>query len=67
MKPVQQSLVAFHCLKPLMCFELDCVVQGQAALALVQKARQEDRPYPVAFVDMRMPPGWRGLETIEHF
>lgn len=41
--------------------------QGQAALALVQKARQADRPYAVVFVDMRMPPGWDGLETIEHF
>ncbi|MDH4153066.1 MAG: ATP-binding protein [Nitrospira sp.] len=54
-------------LKPLMRFELDCIDQGQAALALVQKAREEDRPYAVAFVDMRMPPGWDGLETIEHF
>jgi signal transduction histidine kinase len=54
-------------LRPLIRFELDCVDQGQAAFALVQKARQEDRPYAVVFVDMRMPPGWDGLETIEHF
>jgi signal transduction histidine kinase len=54
-------------LKPLMRFELDSIDQGQAALALIQKARQEDRPYAVVFVDMRMPPGWDGLETIEHF
>jgi diguanylate cyclase (GGDEF)-like protein len=47
-------------------FELDCVNQGQAALHLVQQARNEGRPYAVAFVDMRMPPGWDGLETIEH-
>ncbi|MBS0149384.1 MAG: response regulator [Nitrospira sp.] len=47
------------------CFELDYAVQGQAALALVQMARQEGRPYAVAFVDMRMPTGWDGLETIE--
>jgi CheY-like chemotaxis protein len=47
-------------------FELDCVDQGQAALTLVQLARNEGRPYAVAFVDMRMPPGWDGLETIEH-
>jgi diguanylate cyclase (GGDEF)-like protein len=46
-------------------FELDCADQGQAALTLVQLARNEDRPYAVAFVDMRMPPGWDGLETIE--
>jgi signal transduction histidine kinase len=46
-------------------FELDYAFQGQAALALVQMARQEGRPYAVAFVDMRMPTGWDGLETIE--
>ena len=46
-------------------FELDYAVQGQAAQALVQMARQEGRPYAVAFVDMRMPTGWDGLETIE--
>ena len=47
-------------------FELDCADQGQAALTLVKLARNEGRPYAVAFVDMRMPPGWDGLETIEH-
>jgi signal transduction histidine kinase len=45
---------------------LDYADQGQAALALVQMAHREGRPYAVAFVDMRMPPGWDGLETIEH-
>jgi len=47
-------------------FELDCADQGQAAFFMVQLARNEGRPYAVAFVDMRMPPGWDGLETIEH-
>ena len=47
-------------------FDLDCADQGQAALTMVRLARNEGRPYAVAFVDMRMPPGWDGLETIEH-
>jgi signal transduction histidine kinase len=47
-------------------FELDCADQGQQALAMVQAALKEGRPYAVAFVDMRMPPGWDGLETVEH-
>ena len=47
-------------------FDLDCADQGKAALMMVQMARNEGRPYAVAFVDMRMPPGWDGLETIEH-
>ncbi|NJN70317.1 MAG: diguanylate cyclase, partial [Nitrospira sp.] len=47
-------------------FEVDCVDQGRTALALVEAANKVGRPYAVAFVDMRMPPGWDGLETVEH-
>jgi len=46
-------------------FQVDCADQGQVALDLVQAANNAGRPYAVAFVDMRMPPGWDGLETIE--
>ncbi len=46
-------------------FTLDFAAQGQEGLALVESALAADRPYAVAFVDMRMPPGWDGLETIE--
>lgn len=46
-------------------FTLDCADQGREALAMVIRARQEGRPYAVAFVDMRMPPGWDGIETID--
>ena len=50
--------------KALVQFELNYADQGQSGLALVEKARWEGRPYAIAFVDMRMPPGWDGLETI---
>ena len=30
---------------------------------MVRKAVAEGRPYPLAFVDVRMPPGWDGIET----
>ncbi|MHC8383411.1 putative bifunctional diguanylate cyclase/phosphodiesterase [Pseudomonas sp. LB3P14] len=46
-------------------FQLDSAYQGQEALELVTRARAEGRPYAMAFTDMRMPPGWDGLETIE--
>jgi len=46
--------------------ELDSAFQGQEALERVIKARQEGRPYAMAFVDIRMPPGWDGIETIGH-
>jgi diguanylate cyclase len=32
----------------------------------VRQALEAGHPYSMAFVDMRMPPGWDGLETIEH-
>lgn len=47
-------------------FELDSAYQGQDGLTKLDVSLQEHRPYAVAFVDMRMPPGWDGLETIEH-
>ena len=47
-------------------YRLDSAYQGAEALALAQLAHDDHQPYSVAFVDMRMPPGWDGLETIEH-
>ena len=46
-------------------FELDSACQGQEGVALAEAAVQAGRPYAMAFVDMRMPPGWDGVETIE--
>jgi signal transduction histidine kinase len=46
--------------------ELDCVLQGREAWAKVKAALGEGRPYSLAFVDGRMPPGWDGIETIRH-
>jgi CheY-like chemotaxis protein len=47
-------------------FEIDSALQGEEGLEMVRQARQEGRPYTIAFVDVRMPPGWSGVETIEH-
>ena len=46
-------------------FELDSAYQGQEALTLVNKALAANAPYAMVFIDMRMPPGWDGLQTIE--
>ena len=46
-------------------FELDFASQGQLGLQRVETGLSEERPFCVAFVDMRMPPGWDGVETIE--
>src|SRR3984885_9984835 len=45
-------------------FEIDSAYQGQEGLDLVEKSLWEDRPYAMAFVDIRMPPGSDGMETI---
>src|SRR5215475_5694706 len=45
-------------------FELDSAFQGKEGLEMVKKALEEGRPYAMAFVDVRMPPGWDGIETI---
>jgi two-component system, NtrC family, sensor kinase len=44
-------------------FAIDSAYQGQEGQALVREARAAGRPYAVAFVDVRMPPGWDGVET----
>jgi len=49
-----------------MDFQVDSAYQGQEGLDLVQQARADGRPYALAFVDVRMPPGWDGIETISH-
>ena len=46
-------------------FVVDDAYQGQDGLARVQAAIEEEAPYSLAFVDMRMPPGWDGVETVE--
>ena len=47
-------------------FEVDSALQGRDGVERARAAVAEGRPYSVAFVDMRMPPGWDGLETVEH-
>ena len=44
-------------------FEIDSAYQGQEGLDLIEKSLLEERPYSMAFVDVRMPPGWDGVET----
>ncbi|MFB3778417.1 MAG: ATP-binding protein [Bryobacteraceae bacterium] len=45
-------------------FELDSAYQGHEALAMLERSIAAGQPYALAFVDVRMPPGWDGVETI---
>ena len=46
-------------------FDVDSAYQGKEGVAMVRAALERGQPYAMAFVDMRMPPGWDGLQTIE--
>jgi signal transduction histidine kinase len=47
-------------------FEVDSAFQGREGLALVQQSLARQQPYAVVFMDVRMPPGWDGIETAAH-
>lgn len=47
-------------------FEISTASQGQEGVAKIKEALANQHPYALAFVDIRMPPGWDGIETIKH-
>lgn len=49
---------------PRSAFEIDSAYQGQEALDCVRASVREDQPYALAIVDVRMPPGWDGVDTV---
>jgi signal transduction histidine kinase len=51
--------------RPAVTFEVDCATQGREGHHMVLEAAKSGRPYATAFVDVRMPPGWDGIETVE--
>lgn len=46
------------------CYEIDSAYQGEEGFNLIRKAIEMNNPYAAAFVDVRMPPGWDGIETV---
>ncbi len=46
-------------------YDIDSAYQGEDGFSLVQRALDEGHPYALAFVDVRMPPGWDGVDTIK--
>ncbi len=46
-------------------FEVDSAFQGQEGFERVKQSVADNRRYAMAFVDVRMPPGWDGVTTIE--
>ena len=50
--------------QPFETYTLDCVSQGEEGLKMVKESIKKKEPYAVAFIDVRMPPGLDGIETI---
>ena len=46
-------------------FHVDTATQGEEGCNKAREARERNAPYAVAFVDMRMPPGWDGIKTVQ--
>ncbi|PCJ57643.1 MAG: hypothetical protein COA79_15470 [Planctomycetota bacterium] len=46
-------------------YRLEFALQGKLALEMVIKSIEDDDPYSLIFMDVRMPPGWDGIETVQ--
>jgi CheY-like chemotaxis protein len=46
-------------------FHVDTATQGKEGCNKVREARGRNSPFAVVFVDMRMPPGWDGIKTVQ--
>ncbi len=46
-------------------FNVDFAIQGQDAYEMIKESLAEGNPYALVFMDVRMPPGWDGLKTLE--
>ena len=47
-------------------FQIDTASQGQEGVERIKVSMKKGIPYALAFVDIRMPPGWNGIKTIQH-
>lgn len=46
-------------------FQIDTASQGLEGVDKIRTALKDENPYALAFVDVRMPPGLDGVETIQ--
>ena len=47
-------------------FQIDSAFQGQEGIEKVRDAMAASATYALAFIDVRMPPGWDGVESAVH-
>ncbi len=46
-------------------YEIESAYQGQQGFEMVRQAQEAANPFALAIVDVRMPPGWDGIQTIQ--
>lgn len=46
-------------------FHVDSAFQGKEGVDMIKTANDQGDPYSLVFVDIRMPPGWNGVKTIQ--
>lgn len=46
-------------------FIFETASQGEEGVNKIKQSTKEGKPYALAFVDIRMPPGWDGIKTIQ--
>ncbi|MDP8208123.1 MAG: hybrid sensor histidine kinase/response regulator [Candidatus Electryonea clarkiae] len=46
-------------------YNLASAFQGQEAFKKIEQSIEESKPFALSFMDVRMPPGWDGIETIK--
>jgi len=46
-------------------YRIDSAFQGREAIEMVDRAAEETEPYALVFMDVRMPPGLNGIDTID--
>lgn len=61
-KEIQKTVLAASNLP---AFQIDCASQGKEGIQCIKQALSNKKPYALAFVDIRMPPGLDGIATIK--
>jgi PAS domain S-box-containing protein len=61
---MEKALIGKEEQQPFETYTIDCVSQGEEGLKMVEESIKKKKPYSVAFIDVRMPPGIDGIETI---
>jgi two-component system NtrC family sensor kinase len=64
LEQMEEALFGAQCRERGHNFTVSSAHQGEEGLEIARAALMREEPFAVAFVDMRMPPGWDGMRTV---